>query len=92
MTGKNWQFWTNSAIFTPPIIYPAMIKHAIIFPSKVSIVKNNFLFYLDRGILCFLPYQLTRIITLSQRALCTYMYVKLSCNFLTMAIFKCDNV
>ena len=42
MTGKNWRFWTNSAIFSPPIISPVMIKHAIIFPSKVdSIVLST---------------------------------------------------
>ena len=35
MTGKYWRFWTNSAIFPPPIISPVMIKHAVIFPSKV---------------------------------------------------------
>ena len=35
MTGKNWRFWTNSAIFSPLIISPVMIKRAIIFLSKV---------------------------------------------------------
>ena len=34
MTGKNWRFSTNSVIFSPPLIFPVMIKHAIIFPSK----------------------------------------------------------
>ena len=38
IAGKNWRFWTFSAIFSPSIISPVMIKHAI-FPSKVDIIK-----------------------------------------------------
>ena len=41
MTGKIWRFWTNSAIFSPPIISPVMIKHAIIFPSKVVLIEDR---------------------------------------------------
>ena len=33
MTGKNWRFWTNSAIFSPSIIPLVMIKTRHNFPE-----------------------------------------------------------
>ena len=47
MTGKNWRFWTNFAIFSPPIISPVMIKHAIIFRVRYIFMIEivNKLFY-----------------------------------------------
>ena len=41
MPGKIGGFGLISPYSSPPIIYPAMIKHTIIFPSKVSLITRS---------------------------------------------------
>ena len=46
MIGKNRRFWTNSAVFSPPIIFPVMIKRAIIFYYTYLALKVTFIIVL----------------------------------------------